>query len=338
MTNITLKQQVSDNWKNTPNFKRGIFSFLQKLELTCGENVYGKNNGKEKQAYIQLIAYLEKASNMSIFKNIPNSYIIKDPPTQQELVQKMTNIGTRALSYYKKFKQQDIVDTWSNEAFIKDGEPLNKSNELHRRVMRKHGKRFITRTISVKNQVRNIITECRGILSEGHIIAFLNSVLKCPICNAVCKLGWCEGSSPLSIDSFRDAVCTNCQSHGVRTLFEIKTRWEQDVINCGNGTYAGSYVALNTLMAIKANVYIVIASRDTGNVRIGKITSSSIRGNRNWLYALQEGFSWGSPSSFVTCDNGLELCPVTMPSLEESLDDKIIKKITDQSLYNLNLL
>jgi hypothetical protein len=88
-------------------------------------------------------------------------------------------------------------------------------------------------------------------------------------------------------------------------------------------------------MTIKANVYLVLVSRDTGDVRIGKITSAKMRSNANWLYALQEGFKWGSPSSFVTCADGFMKCPVKMPKIIETLTDKFMNEIIAGALVIL---
>jgi hypothetical protein len=130
----------------------------------------------------------------------------------------------------------------------------------------------------------------------------------------------------------------NCHNNGVITLFEIKTRWEKVVATGGNGTYAGSFVALNTLMTLKSNIYLVIASRDTGDVRIGKITSAKMRGNPNWLYALQEGLEWGAPSSYVTCAGGFIHCPVKMPPLIETMSDKYVDEVALTALTALGEL
>ena len=165
------------------------------------------------------------------------------------------------------------------------------------------------------------------------MIAFLNSCYNCPVCNVIGKIGWCDNMSLLtsgSVDAFRDGICLNCNEHGIITLFEIKTRWENAVEQ--NGTYGGSFVALNTLLSINANVYLVVVSRDTGNLRVGKITSGRLRANRNWLFSLQENLGWGSPSSYIICANGFKILPVKMPRLLNTLSKKYCNGIFDQVL------
>ena len=102
------------------------------------------------------------------------------------------------------------------------------------------------------------------------------------------------------------------------------------------GTHGGNFTALNTLMAIGANVYLVIASRDTGDVRIGKITSAQLRANKNWLYSLQEDFGWGSPSSYIVCDEGFQKLLVTTPILIDTLSDNYCENIFKEVLENLH--
>lgn len=126
----------------------------------------------------------------------------------------------------------------------------------------------------------------------------------------------------------------NCHANNVLTLFEIKTRWENSIDN--RGTFTGSFAALNTLMTLKANIYLVIASRDTGDVRIGKITHATIRGNKNWLYALQENLDWGSPSSYVVCEGGMFKTPVKIPPIIETPPDEELESIYNTVLTNAN--
>ena len=327
------------DWKNTPAFRHGVYGALYShLEKACGTNVYGKGRSETKKAYKLLQAYLERSAVLECFQNIPPSHIVKTPPTQEECIKKMTELGNRALKYYRglPYDQTEVTDTWAKIANTRDGQPLKRSIQSHARVLNRYDKRFIGRHVSAEYTVKDIITRCNGMLAEGHVIAFLNSIgFKCPHCQSVGKIGWCDGVSHRSVDAFRDAVCISCQSQGIITLFEIKTRWENAVLRDRNCTYGGSYVALNTLMAMKANIYLVVASRDTGIVRVGKITSYTLSGNKNWLYALQEGFTWGSPSSFVKCTQGLLKCPVLMPPLVNTLNDDFIKSVSTAVLKNI---
>ena len=317
-------------WNKTPIFSNGNFNIRKQCELICGDTVFGRNKGLINRGVDSITNFLKRAVHMDIFKVNPSGTIITSPPTRDELIVKLQELCKRAFILYNKYDQILVTDTWSKRVGIYECTPLNRSIPLHRRIMDSSTKRFKGEKVSVEKQIFDLVKSSKGILAEGHVIAFLNSGLKCPICKVIGKLGWCDSISDLNVDSFRDAVCMNCRDNGIVTLFEIKTRWEKTVY--GNGTYAGSFIALNTLMAIKANLYLVIASRDTGDVRIGRITSANIRGNRNWLYSLQENLGWGGPSSFVTCSDGLHKLPVKMPVLIDTMSEEYYESIFKQVL------
>ena len=324
-------------WDKTPNFRNGLFAIQANLEHIAGEKVYGKGRSRKTQALKSVTSFLQSSTTMDMFKSVEGGTIIKTPPTKDEFITKLKEFGIRAVEYFSSlpYDQTEVTDHWAIAAKVREGSPLDVSVPLQKRILDRSGKRFSAKTLSVQESVVGMIKRSRGMLAEGNVIAFLNSGLRCPECKQVGYIGWCNGISHRSVDSFRDAICMKCHNNGVVTLFEIKTRWENDVLKCGNSTYAGSFVALNTLMTLNANVYLVLASRDTGKVRIGKITSAKMRGNHNWLYALQEDFTWGSPSSFVTCANGFFKCPVEMPKIIETLTDKYMDEIINDVLMLL---
>lgn len=328
------ERKVAINWRSTPMLKRGLFSFKTQFSQVCGDSVYGRGQGKELQAYKNIIGFMEKSADMDVYQAVPTHQIVKTPPTEQECIEKLRGLKERARVYYKDVDQTDVTDNWAKLAGVRPGQPLDKNVPAQKRVLEKGargGKRFSGTPMTEDEIVKDTVANCSGMLAEGFVIAFLNSGLRCPECQAVGKIGWCDGISHKSVDAFRDAVCTSCLENGVITLFEIKTRWEKHVVGT-NGTYAGSFVALNTLMAMNANVYLVIASRDTGNVRIGKITSARMDTNPNWLYALQEGFTWGGPSSYVECDKGLKICPVRMPPLVDIITDDFCARVVEAAM------
>jgi hypothetical protein len=272
-----------------------------------------------------------------LFKCVEVGTIILSPPTKEEFIKKLHGIGTRAFHYYSNlsYDQTDVTDHWAKSARVRDGAPLDNSIPLQRRVLARGGTRFTANVVSTNDTIIDLIKNSRGILSEGNVVSFLNTEFKCPECDTIGQIGWCDGVSHRSVDSFRDAVCMSCHKKDVITLFEIKTRWEKVISKGDNGTYAGSFVALNTLMTLNANIYLVIASRDTGDVRIGKITSAKMRGNPNWLYALQENLNWGAPSSYVTCALGLVKCNAKMSPLIETMTDGFINEITVEALKRI---
>jgi len=329
---------VQLSWDKTPNFSKGLFPMQANIDHIAGENVYGKGRSRKTQALASVTSFLQLSTTMDMFKSVEGGTIIRTPPTKEEFIMKLKELGIRAINYFSSlpYEQTEVTDHWAIAANVREGAPLDVRIPLQKRILDRSGKRFSAKILSVQESVVNLIKGSRGMLAEGNVIAFLNSVLKCPECKEVGYIGWCNGISHRNVDSFRDAICMKCHDKGVITLFEIKTRWENDVIKCANSTYAGSFVALNTLMTLNANLYLVLASRDTGNVRIGKITSAKMRGNHNWLYALQEGFNWGSPSSFVTCAKGFFKCPEQMPKIIETLTDKYMDEIISGALVILD--
>ncbi len=328
------------SWKDTTNFRGNPYSMVANLLHICGENVYGKHRGCEFKARKSVTSFLERSAKMDVFKCVEGGDVIKAPPTRDDMINKLVGLGNRAIEYYSNlpYQQTDVTDHWAKDARVRLGAPMNKSIQTQSRVLNRSGKRFSAKDMTVKETVIDMIKTCGGMLAEGHVVAFLNSGLQCPECSAVGNIGWCDGITHRSVDAFRDAVCMNCLKNNNITLFEIKTRWENAVLSGGNGTYAGSFVALNTLMSINANVYLVLVSRDTGDVRIGKITSAKMRGNHNWLYALQEGFTWGGPSSYVTCAKGLMRCPVKMTPIIETLPRDVVDSIAKEAISKITML
>jgi hypothetical protein len=326
------------SWDKTPNFnKNGVYSNLKnQCDNVCGDRVFGKKKGLSDRGVKSIISFLKRSCEMDIYNYVPEGDIISEYPTREELILKLEELGRRALKYYSKYPQTLVTDRWSIRAKVRDGEPLNINNPKHRMILdNPYEKRFIGKEISVEEQVIELIMSSTGMISEGYVIAFLNSNIKCPVCKVSGKIGWCDGVSHRSVDAFRDAVCMNCRDNGVITLFEIKTRWEKHITK--DGTYGGNFTALNVLMCLQANIYLVIASRDTGEVRIGRITSAKIRGNRNWLYSIQEDMGWGSPSSYIKCSKGFYKLPKKMPVLIDVLPESYCQSIYKEVLSNLGI-
>lgn len=324
---------TTQNWIKRANLTSGINGSLYKyLDNITGDNVFGKNRGKTKQAFDLLIIYMEKSENMECFQTITTGKIILSPPTYEEMVIKLTEYINRAKEYYKTQPFTKVIDLWAGGS-IHEASPLNKNIEYHSRMLQKQEKRFSGKIATFTEQITELITSSNGMLCEGHVIAFLNTKFRCLECKTLGSIGWCDGYSLRSVDGFRDAICMNCYNNNIITIFEIKTRWESAIHkNKDHGTYAGSFSAINSLMMIKANVYLVIASRDTGHIRVGKITSAKLRGNKNWLYSLQENLDIGGPSSYVSCCKGFVLYPFLMTPLISI--DKSIKKVIQEVLQN----
>ena len=316
----------NESWYKRANLTLGMYGSLYgSLDKITGDSVFGIKRGKTKIAYNLLCDFMDKSEHMECFKIVPKGHIITTPPTQEEMILKLKEYISRAKEYYNNNPFTTVIDLWAGGK-IHEGEPLDKTIEYHSRLLERNEKRFKGTLASPSEQIKELITSSDGMLCEGHVIAYLNNTFSCLECKSKGNIGWCDGISHRSVDGFRDATCMKCREKGIITLFEIKTRWESAIKkNKDPGTYTGSFAAINSLLMIKANVYIVIASRDTGNVRIGKITTIKLRGNKNWLYSLQEGNSWGAPSSYVSCQGGLLLLPDRMTPLITV--DKMIKNV-----------
>ena len=324
-------------WNQTPNFKYGSFSIYKQIESITGEESFGKGKDYSERAYKFLFDYLERSVDMKVMKGIPDSKIILSPPTRKNCIDKLIRLCERAEKFYSKYPQTEVIDNWAERIrHLRQGEPLRKSEQLKYSICSSSKKRFSGKQTTLREQITHMVENSKGMLSEGYIISFLNSNLRCRECNVMGQIAWCEGISNKSVDSFRDAICVNCyRNKGILTLFEIKTRWEKMVK--GKGTYAGSFVALNVLMTLQANIYLVIVSRDNGNVRIGKITESNIRANKNWLYSIQEDFGYGSPSSYVMCGKGMFKMTNKMKPLVKNLTDDFCQGIFREVLSKINI-
>jgi len=328
---MNLNSKTNMCWNETNNFEEGEWAFLNSLNTICGENVFGKGKSKSEIAKINVMKYLERSMGIDSLKNILPGDIISEPPTYEFLVARLIDLCERSPSYYNKFPKTHVTDTWSCKVkSIKEGMPLNINDGNHKRLIKYGGKRFTGEKLSIKENLIDMVKNSRDTLAEGFVVSFLNSGLKCPECKVVGKIGWCKGMDLYCSESFRDAICMNCYKKNKITLFEIKIRWEEYICD-KNNTYSGSFIALNVLFAMRVNVYLVIVSRDTGNVRIGKITKTKMRGNKNWLYSLQENVGWGGPSSVSICKNGLHKLPVKMKKpLVEILTQGFCNKIYNE--------
>ena len=332
--------RLKTRWDKTPNFKYNAYlSLMPTLESICGDLVYGKYLGKQCSGYRKIIAFLEKAVSSKYYTDIPYGHILTHSPTPKDCVDYLTIVGQKKWKFYSKRNYWvDVIDRWVPILAIKKGSPLNLSKHQHYNFFQhtQNQKRFVKVNIPIRQRLIHDLKNCQGILAETYVVSFLNSNIKCPECKSIGMIGWCGNDKTEGSDSFRDAICLSCRAKGIITLFEIKTRWDR-LARRGNGTYAGNFVSLNTLMAMGANIYIVIASKDTGHVRIGKITFAKIRATESWLYFLQENANNSSPASYVVCDNGFTLCKSRMVPINQLLSNSIVKDISRQVIKNMKL-
>lgn len=169
-------------------------------------------------------------------------------------------------------------------------------------------KRYIGRSLTKDEYIYNKIRGISGIISELFIISFLNnSTFTCPICSQGHRLHLCNTKGI----SFCDAICMGCNSKGIKTVYEIKTRKEREIIN-RNNTPAGDWVSIETYRRKNINVVLVVVSKDTGTIRVGRVTRWKIVGKSRFMYGLQEHIKLSSPASHIFCEDGFTQLDISL--------------------------
>jgi len=299
------------------------------IEKICGEGIFQGTVENCVEFALQKIIRKLSLTTKPYYTDIRPGIIISESPTKKECVNRVYNELVKDRYYYQQRKGYvDITDEWA----ISSGKRKCSTN-----VKAKKTPRFVGRRITEEEYLIDNALSCEGDLAEGFVVAHLNNTACCPECGVSGSIGWCSSATDKT-NTFRDAICMNCYGQDKITLFEIKTRWE-NAIRGKNTTYAGEYVALNALFAMKANVYIVIASRDSGIVRFGRITFAFMKANERFLYSIQEKLEWGGLSTTVKCGYGLiELEHKMNPPLEQILTNDFCKEIGTTALKKLNYL
>lgn len=317
-----------NNWRNTK-----LMNHLDDIKLQtiitklCGERIF-KNTAEHTSAFAfnTFKESLQKSTN-PYYTNINTGRIISKPLSYQDCVDKMVIELQSDQQFYRRHDGYlDIVDSWAES---------QGKRKCTTDIDQEDTPRFLGIPMSEEEFLNKQIKQCEGILSEGYIIAHLNTAGCCPECGVSGKIGWCD-TIKHSSNSFRDGICMNCYENNIITLFEIKTRWEKSIAG-KNTTYAGDYIALNVLFKIKANVYLVVSSRDTGVVRMGKITFAFMKVNERFLYAIQNKLNWGAPSTTVKCGDGLiEMKEKINPSMNQILTGDLCESIGKDALNRIN--
>ena len=326
-TNTDKNRICSTSWRDTK-----LMAHLDDVKLKtivnklCGEKIF-KNTANHTGIFaFDVIKENLQKSLKSYYTTINTGKIISEPLTYQDCVDKMVIELENDKQFYRRQNGYlDIVDSWAES---------QGKRKCTTDIEQEDRPRFLGIPINEEDFLKKQIKQCEGILSEGYIIAHLNTAGCCPECGIRGKIGWCE-SLKHSSNSFRDGICMNCHENNVITLFEIKTRWENSIAG-KNTTYAGDYAALNVLFRMRANVYLVVSSRDTGIVRLGKITFAFMKVNERFLYAIQEKLKWGSPSTTVKCGDGLvEMKEKINPPMIQTLSEDICENIGKEALSRL---
>lgn len=344
MTSLTRIQNIYaiDAWKATPFMKQfqgdcKSYSFKKRVGTRLSETMFGTS--KMNQFAVDRITNSLKNSINPYYTYIPSGEILKSSPTKEHCVKRMIDeIKDLKVRWELHKPHLNITDNWADYVHKKECVPFfkKKDDSFVQTFTKPLGKRFSAKEIdNVKDYILNYTKNSQGFLAEGYVISFINNNILCPECKAQRAIGLCSRTGIDMSSSFRDGICMCCLSKGVITLFEIKVRNDKSIKNM-NGTNSGSFIDLNTLFAIKANIYLVIASRDTGNVRIGKVDSYMMEGNSFLLYSIQEETvpreDDMSPSSYVTCSKGLYIIPNKMElPLNVVLSEKICESILQEA-------
>lgn len=295
------------------------------IEKLCGDRIFQGKADHSVEYATQIIKNNLSRSLNSYYTDIRPGNILTEIPSHSDCVDRIYRELVQDRNFFRRQKQYlDIIDDWA----ISSGK-----RKCSVDVESKDTPRFMGKPMTEEEFLCKQAGQCEGILTEGFVVAHLNKHGCCPECGAIESIGWCESSEERT-NSFRDAICMNCYHNGIVTLFEIKSRWEKAIVG-KNTTYAGDYVALNALIGMQANVYIVIASRDTGIVRLGKVTFAFMKANERFLYSVQEKLGWGSPSTTVKCQFGLIAMEQVMEPLVGILTEKYCNQIGQDALQKL---
>jgi hypothetical protein len=292
------------------------------IDRICGQSIFkGKYPESTAHGYKLVVSRLNR-SNSKQFTTINDGKIFTEM-SYDICVKKLVDEIKNEKLFFAFRGQTDVTDMWaknqSKRSWDKSVEPMDcpRYNGVEQ-----------TEDEFIKSYLEN----CNGLLSEGYVLKHFNEHYDCPECGVNGKVGWYNNGQTST--SFRDGICLNCRENNITTLFEIKTRWEASIKD-KSSTFAGDYVALHSLLNNGANVYLIVASRDTGTIRLGKITFAFMKATSRFLYGVQEKLNWGSPGSTIKCGDGLNIMDVQMdPPLEILLSDDICKKISDE-VYSL---
>jgi len=292
----------------------------------CGPHMFGETIPKDpiNVGFNKVLKSLERASSDSFQVNITECEIVSEFPTTEDYISRLKKEIKGSLEYFNKHNGEQIIDTWAKISgkkpafipYIGYKPPTPKRFELI------HGDK--------DEHVRWVAENSFDFLAEGYIVAYFNKYLMCPECGGQGCFGLAGGTSIYENTSFKDAVCNNCLKSKINTVFEIKIRWE-GVIKDKVTLYAGNYTTIRAFLNKNVNVYMVVVSRDTGTIRIGKVTEAVPKFNENFLYTVQEDLKWGAPASIVICEN-ISVLSAKLPPIDTIFTEELKRQITNAVL------
>lgn len=255
-------------------------------------------------------------------------------PSYTDNLNKLINKANKYKKIFNKnINNYDIIDTWS---LLANKRPLYIFKDIKEYNFPE--KRFIMKKLSLDEFLNKKLSDQYGYLLENYIIYSLNlNNFICPECNNKGCISLCIENDN-TLDSFRDAVCSECYKKGIYTIYEIKTR-NSNIIkkNITNNSesiiYSGDYISINTFLKINYSVYVILYARDNGDIFIGKIIDKKFRPNERFLYSLQEGINSSCISSNILCNNISFICNIGSANNFLSIDDS--NNLTKNAIYNV---
>lgn len=340
---------MATTWKNVPPFIGKTDRQIRALIMgVTGKSIFGDKLGDKlsEKAYNDLMHELELIDT-DYYSIIPSGEIAHRPNYEKNVARVVENLRCCILSYeiQRQPKISFTTDEWAKQHAKKSMAILfdMKGKKCTRRETNQSRPRFSAKIIEsveeflvVRSVGINKWQDQTGFIAEEYILSFLNEGFRCPECGVIGQLASCGGSGDGYISAaFRDGVCLECKKNGVDTLFEIKTRNEENVMN---DTYrgklwikAGSFVGVVSLLAHRVNVYMIILSRDTGSLRIGKIEDVILGPDEDYHYNVQEVSRMSSNigSKIMVCPKLLKVC---MPPMEMWLPKAEARRINAEAL------
>jgi len=303
--------------------------FTQKsLNKYCGPKMLGPNvNDSCGKALQKIRDNLLSAFTSTWFNTVTPGVVMNNYPTMKDYIKYLTSDMQYQIKNYDKYGSCSIEDSWAKIL------EKRKCCLLPNYFIPPEEKRFVavkqTKLEYIKDQLRNV----DGILMEVYLGWYVNKYLVCPECDVKGQISLAGASGCNHSVAFQDAVCLDCKTKGVDTIYEFKVRNVFDFSKKTN-CYGGNYIAIETMLAHKKNVYMVVMERQSGNVYISKVKNASPRINERFLYTIQENLSWGNPSSTVYFNQPTLIPARARPVYEELSKDKI-NSIVKEVLLNL---
>ena len=266
---------------NKQNFRYNIFKL-------CGPSVFGTSVPDSVEFTMRnIIEKLRNAVFDPFYTHIPTGTIIAETPSQKEYVRRLVERLKNERIPNNKKECINIKDAWAENAGVR---PLYKCPQFN-----------CPRFVPIPEENTEIYYS--NFLTDILIVGHLNSSnFRCPTCNQRRKIGIIKYSSDITM-GFKNAMCLGCEEQGIRTVFSFRTKMKKNIHNFITG---GNLTTLNSLMATRTNIYIIVLSQDTGRLRIGKVDGAHLRVNYGFLYSIQEHIKLRSPSTTVLCSLGFK--------------------------------